>query len=85
MASKKADMTPQDWWQGLSSSQRKGIILLGTLELIFTTAALWDLAHRPARQVRGPKAFWVLASAIQPVGPVTYLALGRRTDSPQLG
>ena len=48
------------------------------VEVVLTTTALVDLARRPAAQVRGPKAAWALASFVQPVGPIAYLALGRR-------
>ena len=47
-------------------------------EVALTTVALVDLARRPAGQVRGRKALWVLACFVQPVGPIAYLAGGRR-------
>jgi hypothetical protein len=78
-------MTAQEWWRGRTPAQQKGVIVLAALELVFTTAALWDLAHRPARQVRGPKAFWLLASAVQPFGPIAYLTLGRRAEADTAG
>jgi len=37
-----------------------------------------DLVRRPRAQVRGPKALWMMGLFVQPVGPVAYLALGRR-------
>ncbi len=43
-----------------------------------TAVALRDLARRPAEGVRGPKALWAVACFVQPVGPVAYLAVGRR-------
>jgi hypothetical protein len=52
--------------------------LAGAAEAVMTVAAMRDLARRPADKVRGPKAAWVLASFIQPVGPVVYFAAGRR-------
>ena len=48
------------------------------VEIVLTTTALVDLARRPADQVRGSKALWALGCFVQPVGPVAYLALGRR-------
>jgi hypothetical protein len=55
-------------------------VALGSTELILTVISLVDLSRRPAAQVRGPKALWALAAFAQPVGPVAYLALGRRPD-----
>lgn len=78
MAMKKSDQTPQEWWSELDESQRRWLIALACFELIVTPKVLWDLAHRSAAEVRGPKAAWVLACAVQPFGPVAYLVVGRR-------
>ncbi len=51
------------------------------VEVALTTTALVDLARRPGTQVRGPKLAWALACFVQPVGPMAYLALGRRPAS----
>ena len=38
-----------------------------------------DQTRQPTRQqVRGPKWLWRLLSIVQPVGPIAYLALGRK-------
>ena len=71
MASKKR-------WSDLTSTQQRLIIASAAVELALTATALVDLARRPADQVRGPKALWVLGCLVQPVGPLAYLALGRR-------
>jgi hypothetical protein len=43
------------------------------------TALTWrDLRRRPADQVRGSKKLWRVASAMNTVGSVAYLALGRK-------
>ena len=65
-------------WSDLSSTQQRAIVVAAALEVVVTTVALVDLVRRPRGQVRGPMALWVLASFVQPVGPVAYLALGRR-------
>ncbi len=72
------DLTPKQQWARLSGTQKTGIVALAAVELVLTTVALRDIARRPATQVRGPKLLWVLGFAVQPVGPVAYLALGRR-------
>ncbi|MDP4803923.1 MAG: PLD nuclease N-terminal domain-containing protein [Candidatus Nanopelagicales bacterium] len=66
-------------WSDLTSSQQQVIIVGALLEAAITTVALIDLARRPRAQVRGPKAAWALGCFIQPVGPIAYLALGRRS------
>lgn len=65
-------------WSDLSTQQRTAIVVVGAVEVVLTTVALVDLARRPRELVRGPKALWALGSFVQPVGPIAYLALGRR-------
>lgn len=66
-------------WSELTSTQQRLIVAGGLVEAVVTTVALRDLRRRPADEVRGPKAAWLLASFVQPVGPVAYLLRGRRT------
>ena len=72
-------MVQKKRWSELSPGARTGIVVGGVVELILTTLALRDLVTRPARQVRGPKPLWALGCFVQPVGPVLYLLVGRRT------
>ena len=65
-------------WEDLTPRQRAAIIAGGTVELVITTVALVDLARRPKRLVRGRKRFWLTGFAVQPFGPIAYLAFGRR-------
>lgn len=65
-------------WSDLTGTQQGLIITLAAVELALTVAALVDLARRPAEQVRGPKSLWALGCFVEPVGPLAYLALGRR-------
>lgn len=67
-------------WQELTSNQRAAIVVLGAAEVALTTWAAWDLFNRPAAQVRGSKVLWAPLLFVQPVGPISYLALGRRHD-----
>lgn len=71
MATKKS-------WSDLSPAQQKVIIAAGGAEVIVTMVALIDLARRPRTAVRGPKTLWVLALAVQPIGPLAYFKKGRR-------
>lgn len=65
-------------WSDLTTMQKRAIGVGGALEAVMTLAALRDLASRRDDEVRGPKAAWVLAFVIQPIGPIAYFAAGRR-------
>jgi hypothetical protein len=65
-------------WSDLTESQKRAVVVGGVVETIMTVAALRDLAQRSSDEVRGPKAAWVLGMFVQPFGPITYFALGRR-------
>ena len=65
-------------WSHLTVAQKRIICIAGAAEVVATAAALRDLARRPADQVRGPKAAWVVAFFVQPVGPLAYFAAGKR-------
>ena len=65
-------------WSDLTGRQRAAVVVLALAEFGLTAVAAGDLYRRPAAQVRGPKTLWWLGMFVQPVGPVGYLALGRR-------
>jgi hypothetical protein len=65
-------------WDDLTDGQKTAIVVGAAVEVVLTAVALIDLARRPREQVRGPKALWALGCVVQPVGPIAYLALGRR-------
>ncbi len=65
-------------WEELSVWERRAIVAAASIELVLTTVALVDLARRPTGQVRGPKLRWAAVCFVQPVGPIAYLAFGRR-------
>jgi hypothetical protein len=65
-------------WSDLSTNQKRAVYIGGAVESVLTAAALKDLAGRPKDSVRGPKAAWVLATFVQPFGPLAYFAAGRR-------
>ena len=70
-------MATKRQWSDLTATQQKVIVVSAAVEAVLTTVALADLRRRPAAQVRGPKALWVLGCFVQPIGPVAYLVLGR--------
>ncbi len=68
-------------WTDLSPRSRRLIIAAGIWESTLKSAALIDLARRPATEVRGSKVRWALAvTLINALGavPIAYFARGRR-------
>ena len=57
------------------------MIVGGALDAVLKTAALTDLARRPAAEVRGPKVGWAVAiTLVNSLGavPIAYFIYGRR-------
>ena len=73
-------MTSKRRWSDLTPAQQGLILASAAVELALTATAIIDLARRPSDQIRGPKPLWLLGCIVQPVGPLAYLALGRRPD-----
>lgn len=65
-------------WKEMSPVQKVGNVLMGAVELVLVTLALWDISHRPDNEINGKKRNWVMASLIQPVGPIIYFMFGRK-------
>ncbi|HEU4348988.1 MAG TPA: PLD nuclease N-terminal domain-containing protein [Actinoplanes sp.] len=72
------DKTARQRWADLPRWRQAAILASSAAEIVLTTTALVDLVRRPRGEVRGPKTLWALGCAIQPFGPIAYLALGRR-------
>jgi hypothetical protein len=65
-------------WDDLTDAQQKTVLAGAAVELFLTAWAVVDLSRRPAAQVRGPKPLWTFGCFVQPVGPIAYLAFGRK-------
>ena len=68
-------------WSDLDPRIRQTMMLAGAVEAGLKIAALIDLAQRPARHVRGSKAWWAAAiTLVNSAGavPIVYLLRGRR-------
>lgn len=65
-------------WSELTEQEKLAIIAAAGVQLALATTAWWDLAHRPADLVRGPKAAWAVGIAVNFIGPITYFAVGRK-------
>ena len=65
-------------WAELSDRQRALLLAAAAAELSLKIAALIDIKRRPADRIRGPKALWRAAMAVNLLGPVSYFAVGRK-------
>ncbi|HMD45819.1 MAG TPA: PLD nuclease N-terminal domain-containing protein [Acidimicrobiales bacterium] len=64
-------------WEDRTAAERVGTVVLGTIEVLLAGMAVWDLTHRPASQVRGPKWRWGLVICVNIFGPLSYFRWGR--------
>jgi len=60
----------------LTPPEQIGTAIFGLVQLVFAALAAWDLAHRPADEVRGPKPAWIAALFINWLGPASYFLFG---------
>lgn len=68
-------------WADLSTGQRIAVIILGTIQFGLLVAALWDLVHREAEEIRGDRRMWAGIVFINWFGPLAYFTIGRRDFS----
>lgn len=52
--------------------------LLGVGQVSFAFLAFWDLAHRRAPEVAGPRPVWIPVILINWIGPAAYFLFGIR-------
>jgi len=64
-------------WSDLSDREKTAVLVAVSVQLSLAATAWIDLARRPAELVRGPKAAWAAAIAVNFVGPLAYFTLGR--------
>ncbi len=57
---------------------RVGIGLAAIVQVAFAFLALWDLAHREAGEVAGPKPAWIPVILVNWIGPAIYFLFGIR-------
>ena len=62
----------------LSVPGRIGIVVAGTLQVVFAFLAFWDLGHRTADEIRGPRLAWVPAILVNWIGPAAYFLCARK-------
>jgi hypothetical protein len=58
-------------------AQRIVFGIFGIVQFALAFLAFWDLAHRPAGQVHGPKPAWIPVILINWIGPIAYFYVHR--------
>jgi hypothetical protein len=66
-------------WAELSTPQRVGVVVGAAVQLALQAWVMRDLRRRTPAEVRGPRWAWAGAALVNPVGPLAYLAVGRRS------
>ena len=62
----------------MTRAAKAGLGVVGIVQVVFAFLAFWDLAHRNADEVRGPKAAWIPAILVNWIGPASYFLFGIR-------
>ncbi|MHC3000344.1 PLDc N-terminal domain-containing protein [Microbacterium sp. HJ5] len=62
----------------ISPGGKAALSVVGVVQAAFAFLAFWDLAHRDAGGVRGPKALWIPAILVNWIGPASYFLFGIR-------
>jgi hypothetical protein len=65
-------------WSDLTTTQRRGIVLVGIVQVALLAAALFDIRRRPADQINGSKLLWTGLAFVNFVGPLAYFLFGRK-------
>ena len=74
-------MQPKQW-QNFTDRQKRGIVLLGALQITLLVAALIDIRRRPADAINGSKRLWTAVVFINGIGPIAYFVVGRKRPAP---
>lgn len=64
----------------LTAGQKKGLGILSAVQFLLAGAALVDIWRQPRTEIRGSRAAWSAACAVNFVGPITYFVFGRRRN-----
>ena len=71
-------------WQDLTVVEKIGVALMGIVQLLLLTAALWDIRRQPADEIKGSKRWWTAAVFVNFIGPISYFLFGKRRSAWQL-
>lgn len=65
-------------WSDFEPAERRGIAVVGALQIACLSAALIDLWRRPAHLIRGSKKLWTPVVFVNFIGPAAYFLFGRK-------
>ena len=68
-------------WKDMNGKRKTGVVIIGLAQVALTAVAYRDLIKRPAEQIEGTKLAWSVALLVNWIGPLTYFAKGRKTES----
>lgn len=71
-------MAKKKQWSDMSRGQQVATVVSSIVQMALLAAALWDIRHRPADQIKGSKGAWTAASFINFAGPIAYFLFGRK-------
>lgn len=71
-------------WKDLSTTTKIRIAIMGMIQVALLAAALWDLRHRSADEIRGDKRIWYGVAFINYFGPIAYFVYGRKPPATML-
>jgi hypothetical protein len=81
-SSRKEPVLKPKQWQDLTDRQKRGIVILGALQLALLAASLIDIQRRPAEDINGSKRLWTMVVFINGIGPIAYFLFGRKRQAP---
>ena len=73
-------MAPNKRWSDLTAREKAPFVVRGIIQLALLAAALADIYHRPAEEIRGTKWLWSTAAFVNfmGIGPIAYFVFGRK-------
>ena len=61
-----------------SPGAKAALGVVGIVQVAFAFLAFWDLGHRDAGEVKGPKPVWIPVILVNWIGPAAYFLFGIR-------
>ncbi len=62
----------------MPTAQKLAALLVAFVQYALMAAALWDMWHRPAEEIKGNRRLWTAAAFVNFIGPIAYFVAGRK-------
>ncbi len=72
-------MSQRQNWSNFSPQQKRGLQLVGLLQVTLLALAQWDMRQRSDDELNGKKAMWRVLAFINIFGPIAYFVYGRKS------